>query len=327
LPTTEVTTLLDRLTQSGAEKEDAEQLVRRLVQEGKITKYQAVHLYQGHGKGLVFGEYVVLDKIGAGGMGKVYKAVHRKMKRITALKVLPPHVSQNPKIVQRFFREMEVAAKLVHPNIVAAYDSGESRGLHYLVMEFVDGVDLATHVDRHGPLSVADVVNYMLQTARGLEYAHGESIIHRDVKPANLLLDKAGTVKILDLGLARICAPDDETGAAPNVLTVEGEMLGTADYMAPEQSQDTHSADHRADIYSLACTLYRLLTGNPPYPAETTVGKIMAHHDKPIPSLQAARPEVPDALEALHRRMMAKRPDDRPQSMTEVIAVLQSLRF
>src|SRR5207245_725630 len=152
-------------------------------------------------------------------------------------------------------------------------------------MELVEGVDLSTYLDRHGPLPVEKAVDVLRQAARGLAYAHDQGIVHRDVKPSNLLIDAAGTVKILDLGLARVFRSDDEGADAPIVLTVEGEIMGTVDYMAPEQSQDTHGADHRADIYSLGCTLYRLLTGNPPYSGETAVMKIMAHHDRPIPPL------------------------------------------
>jgi serine/threonine protein kinase len=161
-----------------------------------------------------------------------------------------------------------------------------------------------------------------------LEYAHQSGIVHRDVKPANLLLDPRRNVKILDLGLARlfeVVGDPGTSGIAHNKLTVEGEIMGTADYMAPEQSQDTHAADTRADVYSLGCSLYRLVTGNIPYPGETAVMKIMAHHDRPIPSLQAARPEVPDALEAIYTQMLQKNPTDRTQSMTEVVKALEAI--
>lgn len=304
---------------------DAEQVARRLIEQGILTKFQAVNLYQGRGRGLVFGPYIVLDKIGAGGMGKVFKARDRRSERIVALKVLLPDAVASPKKLQRFLREVEVATQLAHPNVVAAYESGEAHGTHYFALEYVDGCDLSNYVAQHGPLSPAKAIDVVLQTARGLQYAHERGVVHRDVKPSNILIDQAGTVKILDLGLARVFRASDEGAAPSGVITVEGEVMGTVDYMAPEQSQDTHTVDDRADIYSLGCTLYRLLTGNPPYPGETSIMKIMAHHDRPIPSLAEACPAAPAGLDALYRRMMAKRPDDRIQTMHEVVRALESL--
>lgn len=327
IPKQEVTTIRDGLTDADLGV-DAEALVRNLVRTGQITKFQAVNLYQGRGKGLIFGDYVVLDKIGSGGMGKVYKARHRQENRLAALKVLLPHAMKSPKSVNRFFREVEVATKLSHSNVVAAYGSGEAHGTHFLAMEFVDGQDLSSYVDQHGPLDVSLAVTVTLHAARGLDYAHRLGIVHRDVKPANLLLNSERVVKILDLGLARIFdeeADPSTSGIGQNVLTTEGEIMGTADYMAPEQSQDTHAADPRADVYSLGCTLYRLLAGSIPYPAETTVMKIMAHHDRPIPSLQAARPEVPAWLDEVYQQMMQKNPAERTQTMAEVIAAFEAV--
>ena len=220
---------VERLTQSGlmsaqeidsflrqlpSEKrpKDVQQLAQVLVQQGKLTKYQAQAIYQGKTKGLVFGEYVVLDKLGEGGMGVVLKAQHRRMKRLVAVKMIARKSIGSPDAVKRFYREVEAAAKLMHPNIVAAHDASERDGIHYLVMEYVEGKDLAALVKERGPLPIAEAVGYVLQTARGLEYAHKRGIIHRDIKPANLLLDKEGTVKILDMGLARVAdmADDDK---------------------------------------------------------------------------------------------------------------------
>ena len=230
----EVTTLLKEWTVVGGNEPDVEALVRKLVQEGKLTKFQAINLYQGRGKGLILGEYLILDKIGAGAMGKVYKAKHRRMHRIVALKVLPPHVSAMPRIIDRFFREVQVAARLTHPNVVAAYDSGESHGLHYLVMEYVEGQDLLAYADANAPLAVATAVELLRQSAEGLAYAHEQNIVHRDVKPSNILVTADGQAKILDLGLARITEDDaSDTGETQNVLTVEGEVMGTPDYMSP----------------------------------------------------------------------------------------------
>ena len=168
---------------------DVQGLARELVQAKRLTRYQAAALYQGKTRGLVLGEYVILEKIGSGGMGKVYKAEHRRMRRLVAVKILSPSAMDSPDSVRRFYREMQAAAQLSHPNIVTAYDAGEHEGVHYLAMEFVDGRDLGKIVKHHGPLSVEWAVDYVVQTARGLEYAHSQGIIHRDVKPGNLLLD------------------------------------------------------------------------------------------------------------------------------------------
>ncbi|HEV3344889.1 MAG TPA: protein kinase [Pirellulales bacterium] len=301
-------------------------LARELVRRRKLTRFQAVQLIQGRGRSLVFGEYLVLDKVGEGGMGQVFKAEHRRMKRIVALKLLPPQATSSKSLVERFYKEVELAARLSHPNIVTAYDAGESRGLHYLIMEYIDGHTLSDHLKATGPLSVEQAMNCVLQAARGLEFAHGEGIIHRDIKPSNMMVSQRGVVKILDLGLARLehsLAVPLPAGNAE--LTTSGQVLGTVDYMAPEQSYDSRAADHRSDIYSLGCTLYRLLTGYPPFGGETMMQKLLAHREQPIPSLRDKRGDVPPALDALYQRMVAKLPDDRPQSMSEVIESLELL--
>ena len=187
---------------------NAETLARELVRANKLTKYQAQAVYQGKTKGLVFGQYVVLDKLGEGGMGVVLKAQHRRMKRMVAIKVLSSAAVKQAGVVERFHREVEAAAKLSHPNIVTAYDADEHQGMHYLAMEYVEGRDLAALVKQRGPLEVRQAVECILQAARGLQYAHSKGIVHRDIKPGNLLLDKEGTVKILDMGLARIAGAE-----------------------------------------------------------------------------------------------------------------------
>ena len=310
---------------AAALEDDAEPLMREFVKQGKLTRFQAANLYSGRAKGLVFGEYLISDKIGAGGMGQVYKAQHRKMKRVVALKVLPPQSVGSAKAVQRFYQEVEVAAKLTHPNIVTAYDAGEANGMLFLVMEFVDGRDLSSHIVKHGPLALEQTLNVVLQTARGLAYAHGLGIVHRDIKPSNLLVNRDKVVKILDMGLARVHSPLGDTGPVADELTANGEVMGTVDYMAPEQAIDTRTADHRADIYALGCTMYRLYVGRPPYAGETAVQKILAHRDKPIPSLREARPETPDMVERIYQKMMAKNRDERTQTMAQLVSSLERL--
>ncbi len=304
---------------------DVQSLARELVQAHRLTKYQAAAIYQGKTKGLVLDEYVILEKIASGGMGKVYKAEHRRMKRLVAVKVLPSSAMESPDAVRRFYREVQAAAQLSHPNIVTAYDARESEGVHYLAMELVEGRDLGRIVKHHGPLSVAWAVDYVIQAARGLEYAHSRGVVHRDVKPGNLLLDTRGTVKILDMGLARLRRQGLE-GRDPSAaeLTDSDRVMGTIDYMSPEQAEETHQADHRSDVYSLGCTLYRLLTGNPPYTGTSPMKRLLAHREAPIPSLCAVRPDVPSQLDAVFQRMVAKKPKDRYQSMGDVIAALDS---
>ncbi|HYT93186.1 MAG TPA: serine/threonine-protein kinase, partial [Gemmataceae bacterium] len=243
---------------------DGKSLARALVAAGLLTSYQAELILNRRFEKLRIANYDVLDKLGVGGMGTVFKARHRRMKRIVALKVLARSLNKDRTFVQRFQREVETIAQLSHPNIVMAYDADEAKAGHFLVMEFVNGPDLATIVQQRGPLSVAEAVDCALQTARGLEYVHARNMIHRDIKPANLLRDVSGAVKVTDLGLARLSsgAPNGIIGSTG--LTQAGGILGTADYMPPEQALDPSGIDHRADIYSLGATLHFLLTGLPP---------------------------------------------------------------
>jgi len=297
---------------------DGEKLARLLVRNKKLTAYQAQQIYSGKGKSLLLGNYLITDKLGEGGMGMVLKAKHKRMKRQVALKVMSAAAMKSPDAVDRFHREVEAAARLEHPNIVAAHDADEANGVHFLVMSYVPGKDLSVLVKEKGPLPADKAVACVLQAARGLEYAHSKGVVHRDIKPANLLLDTEGVVQILDMGLARIDAGD----AGQADLTGTGQIMGTVDYMAPEQALSTKTADARSDIYSLGVTLWYLMTGKAAYDGDTLMAKLLAHREAPIPSLMETC-DASEGLDAVFQKMAAKSPDDRYQTMTEVIADLE----
>jgi uncharacterized protein (TIGR03067 family) len=278
--------------------------------------------------------YRIVELIGRGGMGCVYRAEHRLMNRAVAIKVINPQLVHNAQAVERFRREVQAAAKLSHPNIVTAYDAEQAGNAHFLVMEFVEGTDLASVVNKRGRMSVAEACESIRQAADGLEHAHERGMVHRDIKPHNLMLTASGQVRILDFGLAGFASeesvafrsakgnPFAEQKATMGNLTSIGAVMGTPDYMAPEQAADAHTADIRADIYSLGCTLHFLLTGKPPYEADSVVAKLMAHVDQSPPSLASCRNDVVPELSAVVARMMAKDPAVRFQTPAEVAAAL-----
>ncbi len=314
-------------------------LSRRLVDDDVLTPYQSRVLLERSGDPLVLGDYAILDWLGQGGMGQVYKARHRRMERIVAIKTLSAAVSDNEQALARFHREVKAAARLVHPHIVTAYDAGTDNGIDYLVMEFVDGNDLWQTVKAQGRLPLPTALDCVLQAARGIEFAHAQGIIHRDIKPPNLLMDRKGTVKVLDMGLARLEPAEDGRSAVGTELTGSGSLMGTVDYMAPEQAENTKRAGSRSDIYSLGITMHYLLTGRVAYQGETVVERLLAHREQPIPSLQDSTLPMSGvsgaadvfseqqwkALDGIFQRMVAKDPEHRYQSMTELIQDLEPL--
>ena len=289
------------------------------------------------GVGSRIGPYQLVRKLGQGGMGAVYEAQHTKLDKTFALKVLPPGFASNAAAVSRFEREMKAVGKLDHPNIIRATNADEFNGTHYLVMEYVEGIDLSVLVKSRGPMSLSDACDVIRQTALGLQHAHEHGLVHRDIKPSNLFVcssafrrsdgtapPKGGTtnIKILDLGLARL--GDDAPGGG---LTSSGQVLGTPDYMAPEQWDDTHSVDARADLYSLGCTLFFVLTGKAPFAEEGSKPSLMrlmrAHTEASIPDLLAVRPDVPAELNSIFQRLLAKKPEDRFQTAAAVATALE----
>src|SRR5262245_36431516 len=277
------------------------------------------------GQAMHLGPYQLIEMLGRGGMGTVWKARHTKLDKLVALKLLPPDLMSDADAVSRFEREMKPVGKLAHAHIVRAMDAGQAEGIHYLVMESIEGVDLARLVKHRGPRSVAEACQMIRHAALGLAHAHEHGLVHRDIKPSNLLLSKKGLVKILDLGLARL---QSERAADEASLTMQGETMGTPDYMAPEQWQSAHTAGPSVDLYALGCTLYHLLTGHPPFSDKehSSYGQKMKAHllDTP-PLLRAARDDVPPEVEALCQSLLAKDPAQRPASAKKLAVDIRAI--
>lgn len=299
---------------------DGSNLLAALSAEGKLTPYQVDAVRNGRTSELMLGNYLVLSKLGEGGMGTVYKALHRRMQRVVALKVIKKAVATKD-FISRFRREIQLTARLNHPNVVIAYDSDQCPLGDFLVMEYVEGTDLGEVLKRTGPLSVDDAISAVRQAALGLGYAHQLGIVHRDIKPANLLRDIHGVVKVVDLGLASVTRSDSSSSE----LTQIGTVAGTVDYMSPEQADNPLGVDGRSDIYSLGCTLFYLLTSSPVFATSSLVSRLMAHRSEPPPKLNSVRDEVPVALDAIFQRMVAKSPKNRYGTMEEVVAALDAL--
>lgn len=301
--------------------DDPEQVAVHLIEEGLLTRWHCDKLLDGRHRGFFLGKYRLLRHLGTGGMSQVYLAEHTLMHQQRAIKVLPKHKVNDSSYLERFRLEAQATAALDHKNIVRAYDIDNEDDNHYLVMEFVPGKDLSQVVRERGAnfLDYELVADYIIQAAEGLQHAHEQHLIHRDVKPANLLVDDRGVVKVLDLGLALFSNPDRES----LTLLHNENVLGTADYLAPEQAINSHDIDHRADIYGLGCTMYFMLTGHPPFQDGTLAQRIAKHQTQIPPDVRGERPDCPPELVEICHRMMMKKPSERPQSAQDVSDALK----
>ena len=295
---------------------DAVELAEMLIRQELITPWQSTQLLAGR-HSLFLGNYALMDLLGRGGMGSVFLARHRTMNRRVALKVVSKQVGKDPASLDRFLAEARLIASLDHPNIVQAYDVGKESDRFYIVMEYIEGQDLEAIVQEHGLFGFEEVADCIRQAAEGLAHAHGRNMIHCDIKPSNLLLSDQGVIKILDMGMARLAESGEDSGEQ-----VDHKVLGTIDYMSPEQAMDGPDFDHRADIYSLGCTLYFLLTGHPPFDEGTLTQRIVKHQTQPPPDILAEQPDTPQELVDICMKMMAKDPADRYQSAEEVAVLL-----
>lgn len=284
-----------------------------------ISRFQADQLLAGRHRGFFIGKYKILSLIGSGGMGRVYLAEHAIMRRRVALKVLPKGKSSDPSALGRFQREARAVAALRHPNIVQAYDIDQEGDIHFIVMEFVDGISVQEYVRRHGPMQPEIAADIIAQACDALDHASESGLVHRDIKPGNLVVDKTGTVKLLDMGLAVFY---DEKERDPLTLEYDENVLGTADYLAPEQALDSHNVDIRADIYSLGGTFYYMLTGRAPFPEGTIAQKLLWHQNRHPQLIREIDPTVPQTVEKIVRKMMAKDPKNRFQTPREVRDIL-----
>jgi serine/threonine-protein kinase len=307
------------------------------MQRGWLTVFQVNQIFQGHSRDLVLGAYRILDVLGEGGVATVYRAWHTNRKQVVALKTVRKELLANAEAVRQFQQETKTIASLSHPNIVQTLESDCINGTHFLAMEFIEGIDLNKLVRLSGPLPVMQSCDYIRQAALGLQHAHERCLVHRDIKPANLFLVSPGgapshearvqlgaLIKILDWGLAdmRLPAATGQQEAA-NTLMRE-ETIGTADYLAPEQAVDATKVDIRADIYSLGCAFYYLLTGQPPFSGGSLMQKLLRHREAEPPPAQSKRADVPPGLNLVLQKMLAKKPDERYRTPASVAAALAS---
>ncbi|MBC8350642.1 MAG: serine/threonine protein kinase [Planctomycetes bacterium] len=304
----------DILVEDGGSEVSEETLADRLVDTTVITRYQADQMLTGRNK-LNLGPYLVTDFIGQGGMGQVFKAVHNVMGRESAVKILPVHKS-TPEAISNFAREIRTQAKLDHPNLVRAYDAGQDGSVHYLVTEYVPGTDLRRLIRSDGPLTMQQAASVMMQSALGLHHAHESGLIHRDVKPGNILVTPEGVAKVSDLGLAGFMNEGTDDPRA-------GKIVGTADYLSPEQIRNPHEVSNVSDIYSLGCTLYYAITGKVPFPGGTPNSKAQRHLAETPWHPKRFNPEISEEFVEVIADMMEKDPASRIPSAAEVAARLE----
>ncbi|CAN5551094.1 hypothetical protein BH11PLA2_BH11PLA2_05370 [soil metagenome] len=314
-------------TRGNSDDHDVDGFRKFLVSGRHLTDYQAALVQRGHTDGFLIGGYVILDRVGKGHQSAgVYKAVHPASGQVVALKVLPGSKARNPHALARFQREGRLVAALDHPNVVRAFQVGSSGGAHFIVLEHLDGDTLDEVINRRKRLPAAEAARIVYQALLGLQHLHDKHMVHRDIKPANLMLTPstgevtlASTVKVLDIGLGRELFNEEDA-----LLTSEGAMLGTPDYLAPEQARDARNADIRADIYAMGCVLYHLLTGHPPFVETSAMAAMVRHATEPPASMNAMGVNVPPELEAVLQRMLEKKPADRYQTPMEAAEALRS---
>lgn len=304
---------------AGEYPSESRSLARALVRDGVLTEYQTKRFLVGKSHGLLVGKYVILDRLGSGAMGRVYKAHHQLMGRVVALKIIAPEIATNDRVVARFQREMRLVGRLDHPNVVRAFDADQAHGILYIVMEYVSGQSLGQRLKR-GPLPAVEAVSYAAQAALGLAHAHEQGIVHRDVKPSNLLITENKQVKVLDLGLGVLMEIDNES----NFATADGVAVGTVDYMSPEQACG-RDVDGRSDLFSLGCALYHLITGRQAFPGESPIERL-GHRitNRPTPILDH-RPDLPANLVGVIDKLLANKPGDRYQTAGEAAEALHAL--
>lgn len=313
---------------------DVGKFTKWLVSNQYLTDFQAQSLARGHADHFFLGQYKLLDRIGKGRMAGVYKGLHN-LGNIVAVKILPPSKVRDPQALARFQREAKMAVKLKHPNVVRAFHMANASGVYFLVMEYLEGETLEDVLKRRQRLPVPEAVRIVHQTLLGLQHIHEQGLIHRDLKPANLMLVPAAppggpdsttlsTVKILDIGLGRALFDENAPVDMDDMqLTTEGAVLGTPDYLAPEQARDAHKVDIRADLYSLGCLLYHVLTGQVPFPDKNALHQIVRHATETARPVRDLEPSVPEGLQQVIQRMMAKQPDQRYATPGQAASALQ----
>jgi eukaryotic-like serine/threonine-protein kinase len=299
---------------------DSAALAERLVRDNLLTPFQAKRLLSNRPQGLIVGRYIILDRIGSGSMGRVYRAHHVMMDRVVALKIIAPEISSNERVVARFQREMKLVGRLDHPNVVRAFDADQINRVLYIVMEYVGGTSLGERLKKKGPIPPVEMIEYAAQAALGLAHAHEQGIVHRDIKPSNILLNEDRRIKILDLGLGVLMEAD----SAATFATADGIAVGTVDYMSPEQACG-REVDGRSDLYGLGCSMYHLMCGKLPFPGDSPIerlGKRIGGRHTPITEFL---PDIPSNFVRVLDRLLAHKPHERYPTAAEAAAALQNL--